>query len=64
MDNINGKMTKIEWQMALDDMENMLPEIIKYNEVQAKVSKAKFDSLIEAGFTEMQALKICAEKMA
>lgn len=63
MDNVNGKITKVEWQIALDELRNSLPEIIEYNKIQAKISKDKFDSLIEAGFTEAQALKISAEKM-
>ncbi len=63
MDNINGKMTKIEWQMAIDDLQDMVPEIIEYNKIQAKIAKEKLDALIGAGFTETQALKMCAEKM-
>lgn len=58
MDKPTGKLTKIELEMALDQMEETLPYLIKRQSQNAKLLKAKFDTLIETGFTEQQAIEI------
>jgi len=58
MDKTNGKMTSVEFEMALDYLKDNLPYIIKQQTVNAKVIKSKYDSLIAEGFSEKQALEI------
>ncbi|UED78103.1 hypothetical protein [Brevibacillus sp. DP1.3A] len=58
MDQPSGKLSPIELQMILDDFINRAPFQIKYFVESAKVYKARFDSLVAAGFTEVQALEI------
>lgn len=43
----------------LDEMIKNLSFYIQYNEIQAKIMKSKYDSLINEGFTKDQALKLC-----
>lgn len=43
----------------LGEMIKNLSIYIQYNEIQAKIMKSKYDSLIKEGFTEDQALKLC-----
>lgn len=58
MDQVNGKMTGIEMEMAVDEMKRNLPYLIQSTAMNAKFLKAKYDSLVEAGFTEKQAFDI------
>lgn len=58
MDKANGKLTKIEMEMAIDEMRRNLPFLIQNAALQAEFLKAKYDSLVTQGFTEKQALEI------
>lgn len=58
MDKANGKLTKIEMEMAIDEMRRNLPFLIQNAALQAEFLKAKYDSLVTQGFTEQQALEI------
>lgn len=54
----NGKLTNIEMEMAIDELKGNLPYIIQNAALQAQLLKVKYDSLINEGFTEKQALEI------
>ena len=55
--------TKEEKERQLkDDFENfkmMMPMAILYAIEQSKLAKAKYNALVTAGFTEVQALELC-----
>ncbi|MFP7735496.1 hypothetical protein ACLHDF_19155 [Priestia aryabhattai] len=57
-EKVNGKVTNVEMEMMIDDLIAKLPYVIKSNAAGAKVLKAKYDSLKEAGFTDEQAMEI------
>jgi len=54
----NQKITNIEMEMALDEIKEKLHYIIQLNDYNARVLKAKYDSLVDEGFNENQALEI------
>ncbi|HZG16946.1 MAG TPA: hypothetical protein VE710_18300 [Candidatus Bathyarchaeia archaeon] len=58
MDQPTGKLTPIEKQMLLEEIENEMPFQIKLFTETSKVYKARFDSLVAAGFSQEQALEI------
>lgn len=58
MDETNGKITNVEWEMALDNFLAGLPMVLQLIGPQSKILKARFDALIKEGFTEAQALEI------
>ena len=45
----------LDTELALEQLEAHLPIVIGFEKVVAKVTKAKFDALVEEGFTEEQA---------
>lgn len=57
-DKANGKVTNIEWEMALDETRRQLPYFIQNASMTAKLLKAKYDSLVAEGFTAEQAMEI------
>lgn len=57
-DNVNGKITRIELEMAVDQLKELIPAALQMYPLQARALKGKFDTLIDAGFTEKQALDI------
>ncbi|CAM3939117.1 hypothetical protein QCI47_16415 [Bacillus cereus group sp. RP29] len=62
MNEPNGKLSNIEFEMILDDFKNQLPLQIKYHGELAKLYKARFDALVKEGFTQEQALDIVAAR--
>ncbi|AKO92696.1 hypothetical protein BEH_11685 [Priestia filamentosa] len=58
MDNANGKVTPVEMEMMMDDLVEKMPFMIKVQAHNAKVLKARYDSLIKEGFTPEQALEL------
>lgn len=48
-----------EMKDAIRKMKKMLPEWIEYHQIAAKIQKAKFDALLEEGFSEAQAIELC-----
>ncbi|MBN6886991.1 hypothetical protein ACUXCC_001998 [Cytobacillus horneckiae] len=57
-DKVNGKLTNIELEMAVDETKRMVPYQIKILEESSKILKARYESLIKEGFSEKQALEI------
>lgn len=57
-DQPNGKLTPIEMQMMIDEFVRTMPWQIQLYAENAKLLKARFDSLIAAGFDAKQALEI------
>ena len=49
----------MELEIALEQMELSMEQMCKYEKLKAIQLKAKYNGLIEAGFTEVQALEIC-----
>lgn len=41
------------------EMRNQIPALIEVEQLQAKLSRAKFLALVSEGFTEQQALELC-----
>lgn len=48
-----------ELEVSLEQLKLALPQMCEYQKVLAKQLKAKYDGLVEAGFTEKQALELC-----
>ena len=57
-DNPNGKFTKVEQEMALDEIRNALPMFMAKTVSDAQYLKAKYDNLKAQGFTSDEALEI------
>lgn len=58
MDKPNGKMTNIELELALDEMRRTLPFMIQMWSIDAENLFERRNALIEAGFSEKEALEI------
>lgn len=52
------RLTPAEMKEVIADMWAMLPAQLEYVMIQSKMRKKKYDSLMEVGFTEQQALEI------
>ena len=65
MQDAKPVFTKEEQQRKLEDDFNtyvaMAPMIIAYAIEQAKVTHGKYNALVSAGFTEVQALELCTK---
>lgn len=48
----------IQMEQQIEEFMRILPSQIKLMQIQSKLYKAKYDSLIEEGFTEEQTMKI------
>lgn len=44
---------------SLEKMKRLLPHILEYNKIDAKIRRAKFMALVEEGFEPQQALELC-----
>ncbi|WP_100523375.1 hypothetical protein [Mycobacteroides abscessus] len=59
MNKVNGKMMPIEKEMLLEQLNREeLPFYLEKVKMDAKIYKGRFDSLVNEGFTEVQALEI------
>lgn len=59
-----GKLTPIEMEIVVDDYIKMIPHVIRKVQADAEVMKARYDALIQVGFTEQQALQITMSRGA
>ena len=50
---------KNEMKGALDGLSRALPQLIEHAQLQAKIRRASYLALIDAGFNEVQALELC-----
>lgn len=57
-EKINGKLTPIEMDIALDEEMKLLPQKIKLMQIQAKQQYEKRQAYIEAGFTKKEAMEL------
>ncbi|MEF2965651.1 hypothetical protein V3851_07400 [Paenibacillus sp. M1] len=57
-DKVPGKLSPIEYEMIIDQMISDFPYMVRMFAEQAKLLKARFDSLAAAGFDAKQALEI------
>ncbi len=48
-----------EMRVALDAMRKNLSMMIEFEQLRAKQTRAKYDAMIEQGFTDAQALELC-----
>lgn len=58
----NKAVHQLEMEMELDTMRGNLPYMIQLVQHNAKLSKAKYDALLDEGFTDEQALKIVTKQ--
>lgn len=57
-DKPQGKVTRVEFELMLDQMLEGLPVLIQKAGADAQLLKAKYDALVKEGFTNEQALEI------
>jgi hypothetical protein len=57
-DKPTGKVTRAEMEVALDQVLEMLPVLLRRAGADAQLLKAKYDALVATGFTADQALAI------
>ena len=62
MNEKNDAFENLQIQMEIDRFRQSLPFLIENLTLTAKVQKARYDSLLQEGFTEVQALKIVIHK--
>lgn len=48
-----------EFKAALENLKRQMPMLIEHAQLVAKIRRASYQALIEAGFTEAQALDLC-----
>ena len=58
----NRSLRSLEMQMLVDELLADIPIIIDQQKALAKIHKIRFESLLEEGFTESQALEIVAKR--
>lgn len=44
---------------SVKNMRENLPALMEFEQLQARLSRHKFQALVEAGFSEQQALELC-----
>lgn len=48
-------------QQSITELHAALPHMLQYYEIQAVMTRAKYEQLIRAGFTEAQAIELCKD---
>ncbi|TVX92271.1 hypothetical protein [Paenibacillus agilis] len=61
-DKPNGKMTKVEMEMAVDQMLEFLPVFIAQAQPQAQLLRSKYVALKAEGFSDKEALHIVSTR--
>ena len=58
MDKPSGKISRVEMEIALDQIQESMPAMIRKAGLDAQLLKAKYEALVAEGFTEAQALEL------
>jgi len=61
MNVIDGDFGKEGFEAQMAQMLRVLPEIIAYQSIIAKIQKSRYEALIEEGMTEQQAIELCKQ---
>lgn len=51
-----------ELRRALETHRRNLPFLIEYQQLQAQITRKKFEALVKEGFTDTQAIELCKEQ--
>lgn len=57
----SNAMVSLEAQIRLDTLKNLFPVILDEIKMNAKLRKAKYDALVDEGFSSEQAIEIISK---
>lgn len=58
----NKAMLNLQIQMEMDKIRDLLPHFLEQQKLNAKVHRARFNALVNEGFSEAQALEIVGKR--
>lgn len=56
---MNPEQKPVALAKALLDLRNQIPAMTEFEQLQAKLVRAKYLALVAEGFTEQQAIELC-----
>lgn len=59
MEKLNLEGMAPEMRVSLDELRKNMTFMMEYEQLQAHVTRAKFEALKLVGFTEVQAIELC-----